>query len=227
VVAADGANSATRAGSRRATFGPELERRRLPVHLARAPTWSSTRSSSTSWQTRPGSCRCTAIRTATRPAPSSWRCTRTSGGGPGSGPMPRPALAPGQSDERSIELIRGLCADVLGGTSWSPTTPGGLSFTTVRCRPGGTATWCCSATPRTPRTSRSARAPSWPWRTRWRWPPACTRTGRASARRWPPTRPSAARWSPRPSGPRRPAWSGSRTSASTPARTRTSSPSTS
>ena len=37
-----------------------------------------------------------------------------------------------------------------------------------------TATSCCSATPRTPRTSRSARAPSWPWRTRWRWPPACT-----------------------------------------------------
>ncbi len=43
-----------------------------------------------------------------------------------------------------------------------------------------TATWCCSATPRTPRTSPSARAPSSPWRTRSRWPPACTSTRRAS-----------------------------------------------
>ena len=40
--------------------------------------------------------------------------------------------------------------------------------------PGATATSSCSATPRTPRTSRSARARSWRWRTRWRWPPACT-----------------------------------------------------
>ncbi len=39
--------------------------------------------------------------------------------------------------------------------------------------------------------------------------------------------PNAGRWSPRPSGPRRPAWSGSRTSASTPTRIRTSSLSTS
>ena len=37
-----------------------------------------------------------------------------------------------------------------------------------------TATSCCSATPRTPRTSPSAPAPSSPWRTRSRWPPACT-----------------------------------------------------
>ena len=37
-----------------------------------------------------------------------------------------------------------------------------------------TATWCCSATPRTPRTSPSARAPSSPWRTPSPWPPACT-----------------------------------------------------
>ena len=53
------------------------------------------------------------------------------------------------------------------------------------------------------------------------------RAGRRRTRRWPPTRPSGGRWSPRPSGPRRPAWSGSRTSASTPTRTRTSSRSTS
>ncbi len=52
-----------------------------------APAWFSTRSSSTSWTPRRESCRCTAIRTAARPAPSSWRCTRTSGGAPGS-PMP-------------------------------------------------------------------------------------------------------------------------------------------
>ena len=46
-------------------------------------------------------------------------------------------------------------------------------------RPGGTGTWCCSATRRTPRTSPSARAPSWPWRTRWPWPPACTSSVRS------------------------------------------------
>ena len=92
---------------------------------------------------------------------------------------------------------------------------------------GGTATSCCSATPRTPRTSPSAPAPSSPWRTRSRWPPACTSSptsttaldglrGRAAAGRRCP-----------PSAPRRPAWSGSRTSASTSTRTRRSSRSTS
>ena len=55
--------------------------------------------------------------------------------------------------------------------------------------------------------------------------PARAAVGRRT--RWPPTRPSAGRWSPRCSGPRRPAWSGSRTWASTRTRSPSSSRSTS
>ena len=42
-------------------------------------------------------------------------------------PPPRPVSPPGQSDEASIEMIRGLCADVLGGprSSCRRTTRGG------------------------------------------------------------------------------------------------------
>ena len=83
-------------------------------------------------------------------------------------------LPPGRSDETSIEIIRELCAGVLGGHGSSATTPGGCTSPRCGARAGGTTTWCCSATPRTPRTSPSARAPSWPWRTPWPWPPACT-----------------------------------------------------
>ncbi len=51
----------------------------------------------------------------------------------------RAGLAPGRSDEASIELIRGLCADVLGGPSVGKHSLVGnnsrwTTFTTVRCR---------------------------------------------------------------------------------------------
>jgi anthraniloyl-CoA monooxygenase len=45
-------------------------------------------------------------------------------------------LAPGQSDERSIECIRGLCADVLDGHDLVANNSRWTTFTTVRC-----ATW--------------------------------------------------------------------------------------
>ncbi len=62
-----------------------------------------------------------------------------------------------------------------------PTTPAGSASPRSATSTGVTTTWCCSATPRTPRTSRSAPAPSSPWRTRSRWPPACTRSRRVDA----------------------------------------------
>jgi len=72
----------------------------------------------------------------------------------GFGDVAAPGLAPGQSDEASIELIRGLCADVLGGPSGGQPSGGQPSggqpsggqpslvannsrwtaFTTVRCQ---------------------------------------------------------------------------------------------
>ena len=62
----------------------------------------------------------------------------------GFGDVAAAGLAPGQSDEASIELIRGLCADVLGGPSGGQHSGGQHSlvannsrwtaFTTVRCQ---------------------------------------------------------------------------------------------
>ena len=107
---------------------------------------------------------------------------RRAGFGP---PAERAAgLPPGQSDEASIEMIRGLCADVLGGHQlFAQQLAVGDASPPCGAAPGGTGTWCCSATRRTPRTSPSARAPSWPWRTRWRWPPACTSSRSCRRRR--------------------------------------------
>ena len=142
-----------------------------------APTWSSTRSSSTYWIPRWGSCRSTATPTAVTRAPSSWRPATMCGGAPGSPPGRgrRRAARRGAATRRPSRAIRDLCAEVLDGRAITGNNSRWVNFTTVRC---GTwrhqATSCCSATRRTPRTSPSARAPSWPWRTRWRWWPACT-----------------------------------------------------
>ena len=231
VVAADGMNSATR-GRFAATFGPDLERRRCqyiwlgtdlvfdafkfyildtPAGIMQVHGYPYSEQASTF---------------ILEMHEDVWRRAGFAD------IAPRPG--PGAGAER-----RGLhrahpraCAPtcsagpVVASTVWSPTTRGGPPSPPCGAGPGGTGTWCCSATRRTPRTSRSARAPSSPWRTRWPWPPACT-SSPASTMAWPLTRPNAGRWSPRPSGPRRPAWSGSRTSASTPTRTRISSRSTS
>ena len=124
---------------------------------------------------RTASCRCTATRTTPRAARSSSRCTTTVWRAAGFADVGRPACAPGESDEESIARVRELFADVLDG----PRRDGQqLQVDQLHHGPqralARTATWCCSATPRTPRTSPSAPAPSSPWRTRWRWPPACT-----------------------------------------------------
>ena len=56
---------------------------------------------------------------------------RRAGFGP---PAERAAgLPPGQSDEASIEMIRGLCADVLGGHQLFANNSRWVSFSTVRC----------------------------------------------------------------------------------------------
>ena len=109
-------------------------------------------------------------------ARSSSRCTTTSGARAGfDASAGRGVPARGQrrgvdrADRASCSPTCSTATRILANNSkW-------LNFTTVtQPHAGGTATSCCSATPRTPRTSRSARAPSWRWRTRWRWPPACT-----------------------------------------------------
>src|SRR5262249_56969110 len=56
---------------------------------------------------------------------------RRAGFGP---PAERAAgLPPGQSDEASIEMIRGLCADVLGGHQLFANNSRWVSFGTIRC----------------------------------------------------------------------------------------------
>ena len=123
---------------------------------------------------------------------------------------------PGESDETSIAAVRELFADVARRTrgAW-PTTRAGSASPRSATSPGATTTSCCSATPRTPRTSRSAPAPSSRWRTRSRWPPACTSSPTSDARpRGVRGRAHGRSCSP-PSARRRRAWSGSRTSAST------------
>ena len=51
----------------------------------------------------------------------------------GFGEVAAAGLAPGQSDEASIEMIRGLCADVLGGHELFANNSRWTTFTTVRC----------------------------------------------------------------------------------------------
>ena len=150
---------------------------------------------------------------------------RRAGFGP---PAERAAgLPPGQSDEASIEMIRGLCADVLGGHQLFANNSRWVSFSTVRCGTwrhrnvvllgdaAHTAHFSIGSGTKLAMEDALALA-------------ACLHEQAVVSRRpWPRTRRSGGRWSPRPSGPRRPAWSGSRTSASTPTRTRTSSRSTS
>src|SRR6201984_50216 len=52
----------------------------------------------------------------------------------GFGDVAASGLVPGQSDEASIEMIRGLCADVLGGHQLFANNSRWVSFSTVRCQ---------------------------------------------------------------------------------------------
>jgi len=152
VVAADGMNSATRARFAR-VFGPDLERRRCryiwlgtdlvfdafkfyildtPAGVMQVHGYPYSEQASTF---------------ILEMHDDVWQRA-------GFGDVAAPGLAPGQSDEASIELIRGLCADVLGGPSGGQPSGGQPSggqpsggqpslvannsrwtaFTTVRCQ---------------------------------------------------------------------------------------------
>ncbi len=150
VVAADGMNSATR-GQLAATFGPELERRRCKyIWLGTDLVFDAfkfyildTRAGIMQVHGYPYSDQASTF--ILEMHEDVWRRA---------GFAEAADLAPGQSDEASIELIRGLCADVLGGPSVGGPSVGGPSvggpsvggyslvannsrwttFTTVRCR---------------------------------------------------------------------------------------------
>ena len=205
VVAADGLNSAIRDRVRRRLrphSGPAAQQ----VHLARH---------------RPGLRGVPVLRQADaelghhadprlpvlrrRARPSSSRCTRTSGAGPGSTPPRAQAFPPGRQRRVRRRAARARSSPTNSrATRCSPTTPSGSTSPPSATSAGTTATSCCSATPRTPRTSRSAPAPSWPWRTPSPSPPACTSTPTVDGRARRLRGRSAARWSSRPSARPRP-----------------------
>jgi len=132
VVAADGMNSATR--SRFApVFGPDLERRRsryiwlgtdlvfdafkfyildTPAGVMQVHGYPYSEQASTF---------------ILEMHEDVWRRA-------GFGDVAAPGLAPGQSDEASIERIRGLCADLLGGHYLVANNSRWTAFTTVRCQ---------------------------------------------------------------------------------------------
>jgi anthraniloyl-CoA monooxygenase len=139
VVAADGMNSATRTRFA-STFGPDLERRRCryiwlgtdlvfdafkffildtPAGIMQVHGYPYSEQASTF---------------ILEMHEDVWRRA-----GFGSVAAAAAGLAPGQSDEASIEMIRGLCADVLGGPgvgqhSLFANNSRWTTFTTVRCR---------------------------------------------------------------------------------------------
>ncbi len=137
VVAADGMNSVTR-GRFAGTFGPDLERRRCKyIWLGTSLVFDAfkfvildTPAGIMQLHGYPYSDQASTF--ILEMHEDVWRRA-------GFGDVAAAGLRPGQSDEESIELIRGLCADVLGGPS-----VGGHSlvannsrwttFTTVRCR---------------------------------------------------------------------------------------------
>ena len=102
----------------------------------------------------------------------------TSGARRDSTPSQTAESRPGDSDEKSIEQVRGdLFADMLDGHE---VMANNSTLDQVHDRPqraaGAAATSSCSATPPTRPTSPSGPAPSSPWRTRSPSPPACTST---------------------------------------------------
>ena len=187
VVAADGANSRVRAA---AGFDPALEPALLPVHVVRDRALSMTRSSSSSPRPSTASFRPTPIPTASGVSTfivethvDVWRAAGLR--------RRRRARRPGSATSARSRSARS-CSPTRwrAGRCW-PTTPSGSTSSPCGSRAGRRATSCSSATPPTRRTSRSARGPSWPWRTRPRWPGPWVESRRMSRRPWAPTRPSA------------------------------------
>ena len=141
VVAADGMNSATR-GQFAGAFGPDLERRRCRyIWLGTDLVFDAfkfyildTQAGIMQVHGYPYSDRASTF--ILEMHEDVWHRT---GFGEIAGLAGRAGLAPGRSDEASIELIRGLCADVLGGPSVGKHSLVGnnsrwTTFTTVRCR---------------------------------------------------------------------------------------------
>ncbi len=134
VVAADGMNSATR-GSFAPTFAPDLERRRCryiwlgtdlvfdafkfyvldtPAGIMQVHGYPYSDQASTF---------------ILEMHEDVWRRA-----GFGEAAAAAAGLAPGHSDEASVEMIRRLCADVLGGHELFANNSRWTAFTTVRCR---------------------------------------------------------------------------------------------
>ncbi len=147
----------------------------------------------------------------------------------GFGQLAAAELTPGESDLASVQRVGELFAPVLQGHRLLANNSRWLSFGTLRCgswRDGNvvligdaahTAHFSIGSGTKLAMEDALALAL-----------PACTSTRpRARTPRWRPTRRNGGRWWPPPSAPRRPASSGSRTSASTPARNPSSSRSTS
>jgi anthraniloyl-CoA monooxygenase len=146
VVAADGMNSATRERFADA-FGPDLERRRCRyIWLGTDLVFDAfkfyildTQAGIMQVHGYPYSDRASTF--ILEMHEDVWQ---RAGFGKVAGRADLAGLAPGESDEASIELIRGLCADVLGGPSAGRHSAGRHSlvannsrwttFTTVRCR---------------------------------------------------------------------------------------------
>jgi anthraniloyl-CoA monooxygenase len=132
VVASDGMNSATR-GRFAGSFGPDLEQRRCKY------IWLGTDLVFDAFKfyildTPAGIMQVHGYPYSERASTfilemhdDVWRRA-------GFGDVAASGLAPGQSDEASIAMIRGLCADVLGGHQLFANNSRWVSFTTVRCQ---------------------------------------------------------------------------------------------
>ena len=137
VVAADGMNSATRARFAPA-FGPDLERRRCRY------IWLGTDLVFDAFKfyildTPAGVMQVHGYPYSEQASTFILEMHEDVWQRAGFGDVAAPGLAPGQSDEASIELIRGLCADVLGGPnggqhSLVANNSRWTAFTTVRCQ---------------------------------------------------------------------------------------------
>ena len=137
VVAADGMNSATR-GRFAAVFGPELEQRRCRY------IWLGTDLVFDAFKfyildTPAGVMQVHGYPYSEQASTFILEMHEDVWQRAGFGDVAASGLAPGQSDQASIELIRGLCADVLGGPSGGQhslvaNNSRWTAFTTVRCR---------------------------------------------------------------------------------------------
>jgi anthraniloyl-CoA monooxygenase len=132
VVAADGANSVTR-GQLAGTFGPELERRRC------AYIWLGTDLVLDAFKfyildTAAGIMQVHGYPYSDQASTFILEMHEDVWRRAGFGQLAARDLAPGQSDEGSIEVIRGLCADILGDHQLVTNNSRWTTFSTVRCQ---------------------------------------------------------------------------------------------